>query len=618
MPFISKGLRYNRREQKGIDMTASRSSRELISNLMFRLLPAQVFLAVINSINSIISSLFAGNFLGVDAMSAVGLYLPFNMFLSALSTMLVGGTTILSGKYIGENAQGPMRDVFSLDLILSLILSAVIIAMYVLLGVFDLTGFLTANPAVRPLFNQYLLGQAIGVLPIMLSSQLSSFLSLENQSVRTTAATLACVAACLLANLLFVYRQRLGAFGLALSTSVGMWVFLAVQAQYYLSGRSSLPVLLSVRRVRWSEIGQIARIGVPGAMGFGYQALRGLLLNQLISRYVGSTGLSAFAANDALLRFFWAIPFGMVAVSRMLFSVSVGEEDRKAISDIMRTILTRYVPLMTAVTAMIVLLAHPLTRLYYRDATAPVYRMTALGFRLLPLAMPISVFTLNYSCYGQASGKLRMVHLMSLLTGVVCIVAFSALWLPAHGMGGVCAAHVANGLVLVAVILICACRQKRGLIRTVDDLMAFPEGFGAPENEWMNLRVRDMNDVVGVSRTLQQFCLAHGIDKRHAYLAALAMEEIAAVIVQRGMTEGRKRHEADIRVTHKDDWLILRIKDDFSPFDPTQRAAMLESEDGIANIGIHMVQRIAADMQYQSILGLNALTIKICMTNREK
>lgn len=592
-------------------MTAGTSNRELISKLMFRLLPAQVFLAVINSINSIISSLFAGNLLGVDAMSAVGLYLPFNMFLSAVSTMLVSGTTILSGKYIGKNAQDRIREVFSLDLFLSLILSAIFTGLYILIGAFNLTGFLTTDPAVRTRFNQYLLGQAIGVLPIMLSGQFSSFLSLENQSARTTAATLACVASCLLANLLFVYKLRLGTFGLSLSTSIGMWVFLAVQAQHYLSGRSSLPVSLSLRCVHWLGIGEIMRIGVPGAIGFGYQAVRGLLLNQLISRYAGSAGLSAFAANDALLRFFWAIPFGMAAVSRMLFSVSVGEEDRKALSNIMRTILLRYIPLMTAVTAVIVLLAHPLTRLYYRDTAAPVYAMTVLGFRMLPLAMPISVFTLNYTCYGQTSGKLRLVHLLSLLTGLVNIIAFSALWLPGHGMGGVCAAHIANGLVLTAVILIYACRQKRGPVRTVNDLMAFPEGFGAPDNEWMDLRVLNMNDAVCVSRKLQQFCLDHGIDRRRSYLAGLAMEEIAAVIVQQGFSMDRKQHEADIRVTRKDNWLILRIKDDCSPFDPTRRADMLESEDGISNIGILMVQRIAVDMQYQSILGLNSLTIKI-------
>ena len=592
-------------------MTAGTSNRELISKLMFRLLPAQVFLAVINSLNSIISSLFAGNLLGADAMSAVGLYLPFNMFVSALSTMLVSGTTILSGKYIGKNAQDRIREVFSLDLLLSLILSAIIVGLYVLMGAFNLTGFLTTDVSVRLRFNQYLLGQAVGVLPIMLSGQFSSFLSLENQSARTTAATLACVATCLLANLLFVYRMHLGTFGLSLSTSIGMWVFLAVQAQYYFSGRSSMPVSLSLRRVRWSGIGEIMRIGVPGAMCFGYQAVRGLLLNQLISRYAGSSGLSAFAANDALLRFFWAIPFGMVAVSRMLFSVSVGEEDRKAISNIMRMILRRYMPLMTAVAAAIVLLAHPLTQLYYRDTAAPVYAMTVSGFRLLPLAMPISVFTLNYTCYGQTSGKLRLVHLLSLLTGLVNIVAFSVLWLPGYGMGGVYAAHIANGLVLTAVIVIYACRKKRRPVRTMDDLMAFPEDFGTPDNEWMDLRVLDMKDAVRVSRTLQQFCLEHGIDRRRSYLAGLAMEEMAAVIVQRGFSMDRKRHEADIRVTRKDDWLILRIKDDCSPFDPTRRADMLESEDGISNIGVLMVQRIAADMQYQSILGLNSLTIKI-------
>ena len=96
-------------------MTASTTDRELISRLMLRLLPAQIFLAAIGSINSVISSLFAGNILGADAMSAVGLYLPFNMLLNALSTLLVGGTTILSGKYIGENAQDRLRDLFSLD-----------------------------------------------------------------------------------------------------------------------------------------------------------------------------------------------------------------------------------------------------------------------------------------------------------------------------------------------------------------------------------------------------------------------------------------------------------------------------------------------------------------------
>ena len=58
---------------------------------MFRLLPIQILLALIGSVNAIVSSLFAGNFIGPRAMAAVGLYGPVAMLLGALSTMMAGG-----------------------------------------------------------------------------------------------------------------------------------------------------------------------------------------------------------------------------------------------------------------------------------------------------------------------------------------------------------------------------------------------------------------------------------------------------------------------------------------------------------------------------------------------
>ena len=37
---------------------------------------------------------------------------------------------------------------------------------------------------------------------------------------------------------------------------------------------------------------------------------------------------SAFSASNSFLGVIWALPFGMVSVERMLFSISMGEEDR--------------------------------------------------------------------------------------------------------------------------------------------------------------------------------------------------------------------------------------------------------------------------------------------------
>ncbi|MCR5808719.1 MAG: hypothetical protein K6G56_04065 [Clostridiales bacterium] len=65
----------------------------------------QILLAAVGAVNGIVSSFFASNFVGTDAMSAVGLYSPLNMLVSSVSAILVGGSVILCGKYMGQNRQ---------------------------------------------------------------------------------------------------------------------------------------------------------------------------------------------------------------------------------------------------------------------------------------------------------------------------------------------------------------------------------------------------------------------------------------------------------------------------------------------------------------------------------
>lgn len=592
-------------------MDKQTAKSRLIARLMMHLLPAQFLLAAVSSVNSIVCSLAAGNLLGAYTMSAVGLYLPVNMFLNAVVTMLQGGTAIQSGKYIGKNARDQMQNAFTLNMIVSLLFSAVVTMVFLVLGKLNLTHLVTADPGLQETFNDYLQGQAVGVLPMVVGGQLSAFLSLENRQKVTTAATVSCIIVSLFANLVFLRILNLGAFGLALSTSVGMWVFFAIQAAGFFGGQNGYRFSLNLHGLRWNDLGVILKVGFPGAVNFGYQAVRGMILNRLIQQYAGTDGLSAFAANDALLRLFWAVPFGMVAVGRMIFSVSVGEEDREALKAAIRAVMCRYIPLMVLISASVILLAHPLTRLYYRNTSDPVYTMTVLGFRILPATMPISVFTLNYACYAQTAGRLRLVHLLSLMNGVLSVVILSALLLPSMGMAGVDAAHVLSGMLQIIVILIYTCIKKRGLPRCLDDLMAFPPDFGVPESEWMNLTVRTMEDVITVSRTLEHFCLNRGVDRRRSCFAALAMEEMAGNIVRHGFSGNNSRQEAVIRVTRKGNNLILRIRDNGRHFNPVERLQMLDPEDRISNIGLRLARRCASEMQYQSILGLNVLTLRI-------
>ena len=590
-------------------MEEQRANTKMITKLMFRLLPVQILLCATGAVNGIVSSFFASNYVGVKAMSAVGLYGPVGMLITSLGTVLVGGSSVLCGKYMGRNDQEKMQNIFSLSLVLSVGIGLLFILLYLPLGILDLTGFLTRDTEVRPYFNAYLLGQAIGVIPQLLGSTAAAFLSIENKGRRTTAASVAYIAVNILLNFLFVQVMHLEAFGLALASSLGMWVFLGVQAQVFAAGKSHFR-LLSTRPV-WNDLGGILKIGLPGAATNLYQTLRGLIVNYLLETFVGSVGISAFAAANNLLGIVWAVPAGMLAVSRMLISVSVGEEDRRSLTDVMRVMFRRFLPLMGGIVLIIILCAGPLAQIFYRDPAEPVYMMTVWGLRILPLCMPLAIICMHFNCYGQVSGRQLLVHVLAVLDGVVCVAGFTALLIKPLGMNSVYIANVLNGIVIVLLFFAYAWVKNRHIPRNMEELMVIPADFGVPESERMDITVRSMEDVVTVAERVQEFCLEHQVGRRSAYLSGLFLEEMAGNVVAHGFTKDTKKHTVDVRVAHKEEEVILRIKDDCVPFDPGERRQMAENDDITKNIGIRMVFQMAKDVQYQNILGLNVLTIRI-------
>ncbi len=580
----------------------------LQTKIYFRLLPYQILLAVINAINGIVDGLYASNAIGVTAMSAIGLFNPFNLFLYAASMMLVSGSQILYGRYLAKERER-IHSVFSVDLVLSTglsVLTALVLALGALTGA---TRVMIAEEAVLPVFNQYLLGQSVGIPALVLGQQLFAFLSLENQTKRTMAASLVCIAAKAAMNQVLVVFFNMGSFGLGLASSVAMWLFLIIQAMYYLRGRSEWH--FSLRACRWKDALQIVGLGYPGAMPRFFEMLRGFIVNVVVLRYVGSVGLSAFAASGSLLGVVWAYPFGLMAVERILYSISWGEEDRRSVTDTMRITLTRGVLIMFGIAALLVLAAVPLTHLFYRDPSDPVYTMTVMGFRLLPCCMPLSVFSLSYSCYAQVAEKRLMANLLPIVDGALGVVSCSVVLIPLIGMNGLYIANILNGVICLLMVVICVWISKKRFPRTLEDLMAYPDSFGVDEKKRLDVTVRSVEDVLAVSESVMAFCEARGVDRRRSALSGLCLEEMAGNVVQHGFTKDHKPHSLDIRVSLKDDDVILRLRDDCIAFDPVSRAKANESDDGIRNLGIGLVNAIAKEEQYQNLLGLNVLMIRI-------
>ena len=98
-------------------------------------------------------------------------------------------------------------------------------------------------------------------------------------------------------------------------------------------------------------------------------------------------------------------------------------------------------------------------------------------------------------------------------------------------------ANILNGVLTNVVVLVYSIAQNRHFPRTMDELMVIPADFGASEENRLDLSVKEMSEVVTISRQVQDFCLGRGIDERRSYLAGLTLEEMAGNIVDHGYTK---------------------------------------------------------------------------------
>ncbi len=590
-------------------MNSSVSSTSFLTKLMFRLLPLQVLVAAVPAVGAIIANYYASNYISVEAVTAIGVHTPVFILANTSDTILIAGASLLCGKYMGQNEKDKMNNIFTVDLILATLIGAAYTALYLLLPALDLTRFLAPDPEIRSIYNSYLIGQSISNIPSTVGVQLTVFLALENRSRLSLAANIANVIVTMILDIIFVQYLHMESFGLALACSLASIVFFAIQAVYFMSGKSKLK--LKLKGLDLSECKAILGIGLPSSSSYIYQAIRGYILNNLMLSVIGAVAVSAFTAANNLVALFWSVSTGMITVSRMLIGISIGAEDRRTLTDIMRVALYRFVPFTTVMALLIAALGVPLTYIFYKDPSAPVFTMTLWGMRLLPLCIPFGIIFLHYVTYAQAVGRTTFVNIIAALDGAVMVVGAAYILVPRIGINGVYYANIINGVLDVLIIIGYACLKNGRFPTTMDQFMLIPDDFGYAENDRIDIAVKSIDDVMDLSRRVQGFCKEKGIDDRRALYAGLSIEEMAGNIVEHGFVKDEKRHTVDIRVALKGDDILIGIRDDCKPFDPSAVNRVIDPDDPAKNVGIRMIYRIAKNIEYQSILGLNALTIRI-------
>ncbi len=584
----------------------AQSDNAMISRLFFRLLPVQVAIVAMGSINSIVDGVVAARFIDASTVGVVGLYYTMIRILEAAGAVLLGGVSVLSGRYLGSGRIDKTRGVCSLGLAAALFIGAILSAVS-FLAPGTLAVWLGANEALKRALSTYIVGYAIGIIPQLLAQQLAASLQLERQDRRCQAGVFVMIAVNVALDILFVAVMKKGVWGLALATSLANWAYFLVLAPYYFSEKAQLKP--AVKCISWREMPAMLQIGFPNALLVVCLAARSLVINRVLLAWSGQDGLSALSAFNMVCGLILAVALGAGAVIRTLSSVFIGEENRDGLLGLMKVVLTRVIALILLITAVVISLAPVLAGVFFPDRASEVFRLARQLFLIYGCCIPLVLLLIAYSNYCQATEHRLFVNLISLTDGFLSMVIPSLILAPRLGAFGVWLSFPIGLGITACVSIVYAVIRCRGFPRSIGDWLLLPPGFGNADR--LVLELRELPEVTQTAVQVQNFCEEHGISRKRSAYAGLCLEEMAGNIVQHGFHKDRRAHVVEVRVVIQGGGAVLRIKDDCIPFDPKERYEMTAPDDPASNIGIRLVYALADEVEYQNLLGLNVLTIRL-------
>lgn len=335
---------------------------------------------LLNSVYSLTDALFVAWGVGDTAMGGVSAVYPFVILQGAISTAIGGGAaSIVSRRLGGGDNKGAARATLSAMTAFYLTAAAVtavgFAAMPSLLAGMGATGDLA--PHAKTYFTIILAGNVF-------STGFSSIIRAEGKNVYSLLIWVIPVTLNIVLDAVFILALGWGVAGSAAATVMSQFVSFAMSVLFFtrFSSLSFSGVRPSVR-----DIGAIFAIGVPSLIQMGTLSLISLIINSVLSKIDGETGVTAFGYMNRIITLavvpFTAAAQALAPVVGYNYGAGKGGRARTAAR------LCLLIALSCAAAAFVIGESIPglLMRIFTSDA-----RLVAYGARGMRIAAPALLF----------------------------------------------------------------------------------------------------------------------------------------------------------------------------------------------------------------------------------
>lgn len=584
----------------------------MIKKVFRQMLLTQVISSMTVMICMVIDSIMIGRFLGVDAMSAYGLATPVLLIFAAFGSMLAAGIQVLCGKTTARGDTEGTNVCYSNSIALAAIVALAGLALVLLLTgpITTLLGAGKPGPAnpVYDLTRDYVRGFIVGAPAFILAQIMVPYMQIAGKRTLLVAAVIAMTVSDVLFDILNVFVLHGGTLGMGLASSLSYYIALLIGGVFFLKKSCMFRFRLSM--VKWKRCLELMRCGIPTVVNQVSQVLLVFVLNKLLLREGQTLAVAAFSVISTIGNLCYCFAAGVGSVALLLASVLYSDEDRPALYELVRIMLRWAALLSLAVTAVVLLAAPLLVRLFLTD-NLEARDMAILGARLFAVSLLPSSLNSCFKNYYHGTGRTGLSELISVLQNFA-MIALSALMLSIpFSTTGVWLGYL-SGESLTLLLLSAVVWRSAGRISISPQAYALlPEGFGAKEGEYIALGFCDVPGALAASQKACAFCQLHGVSPKDSMLIGLCVEELGVNVIKHGFSNSSREHNAELRLLIRDGKRVIRMRDDCISFDPVHYMELHRDDDPTAHIGLRMVMKMVRSANYVNSLGLNNLTLEL-------
>ena len=382
---------------------------EPIGKLLFRLSIPTVVAQLINMLYNIVDRIYIGHMPGDGslALTGVGVCMPIIMLVSAFAALVSSGgaprASIFMGEKDNESAEKTLGNCFSLQIVVSVILTVVL-----LIWNKDLLLAFGASENTIGYATDYMSIYAIGTLFVQMTLGMNTFITAQGFTTISMVSVIIGAVCNIVLDPIFIFGFQMGVKGAALATIISQMLSCVWIISFLCGKKTQLKIKKENLKLRADIILPCIALGTAAFVMQSSESVISVCFNSSLLKYGGDIAVGAMTIMTSVMQFAMLLLQGIAQGAQPITSYNFGAKNADRVKKTFRLLLITCLTYSIALWAAVMIAPQMFVKIFTSDTSlaqfaSPMLRIYLGGLGLFGIQIACQM---TFTSLGKAANSI--------------------------------------------------------------------------------------------------------------------------------------------------------------------------------------------------------------------